>query len=378
MGKLSAQLLLRGMIKESDILIRVAKREDTLEIANLLKRLGLVLPHEPEDLLKHWNRLWDDNPYYTYFTDAVHYGWVMEHNKVIVGFFGSIPRVYQFNQELIPVAIGSHWGVEKEYRAFTKLLSERFFNDNPVSLKLTSTAIKPTGRIYEAYGGHKVPLPELAKVYMIPISLFKLVGLKFKASALKKFIRGLQFLIPWKWLFAWRSYDPSLIELNLADAPEDFAALLDRDIKKTDGLVAYRNLDLLHWFYTNTQGGLDKKLYVYRVNNVSVGFVSLVYEPIKEDNSIIRAKIIDLVADSSHYKKIILKALLRPLYEAKVDVIEIHCPGTIKREDIPSVVFERQHAQFPFYYHTDDPKLTVALQSPQNWNPSPFDGDTAL
>ena len=178
------------MIDSRSIEIRLANNDDKLAICNLLKLLGLQIPDEPAKVDSLWNKLWNDNPFYEHFNVPVTYGWVMVHEKKIVGFFGSIPRVYQWNNELIPVSIAGLWGVEKEFREHTKMLCDKFFYENPIDLKLVTTAIKPTGRIFEKYKGQKVPVPELDIVQMIPINLSKLIHFKLSGQRhLRPFVR---------------------------------------------------------------------------------------------------------------------------------------------------------------------------------------------
>jgi hypothetical protein len=368
------------MIENTNIHIRLAQKNDAIQVSVLLRKLGLDLPDEKEvdKINSHWDRLWKYNPYYTKFKEEILYGWVMEDDGRIVGFFGCIPRLYSINSTLVPVAIASQWGVEKDYRKFTNLLCDQFFKENPISLKLVTTAIKPTGRIFEKYGGHQIPSKEMETVYMIPIHLFKLIIHKYHQSAKKHIFKLLSFVIPWKLQFKFIRKNDNLKEINIQSMPDDIDIFFKRNINKTKGLIALRNSEILKWFYPEEKKGLIKKIFIYTADKNTVGFASIIDEPIKDNATLKRYKIVDLIADNSRIKKAIIKALIRYTYEMKVDILEVHFPGMISKKEIPAFVLERKLPQFPLFYQTADNAMEDILKDSSNWNIMPFDGDTSL
>lgn len=366
------------MTENKDIQIRLAEREDAREISVLLKKLGLNLPNEIEKINQHWDRLWKNNPYYSYFNEKTLYGWVMLHNNNIVGFFGCIPRIYFLNSKPIPVAIASQWGVEKEYRTYTGLLCDKFFNENPIALKLVTTAIKPTGKIFEKYGGHKVPVAELDKVIMIPINLFKLIIHKYNKSIKKYLFKFLNYLIPWKLQFQLINKNKNISEIDFFSLPSDINEFFERYFKNVKGLVAYRSSDILKWYYSGGNRELTKKIFVYSLNNKTLGYASIINEPIKDNLELKRYKIIDLIAENTQIKKEMIKELIRISNETKIDILEIHHAGTISKDEIPAFALNREYSQFPLYYQTTDNLVDNLLKDKNNWNISPFDGDTCL
>ena len=282
------------MITRNELNIRHAKSEDAIEVCKLLKKLGLNQPANQE-AIQHWQRLWNENPFYKTFKLEHFYGWVMEHNGKIVGFFGNIPRTYSLNYKLIPVAIASQWGVKKEYREYTDLLSEKFFNENPITLKLVTTAIKPTGRIFEKFNGKRVPNNELDNVYMVPIDLFKLIQHKYTNSLLKFFIAFLSYIIPWKWKFRTIKKNNAIREIKIETAENNLEEFLNRFMNQSKGLIATRNLETLKWFYLGGIRRLEKKFFIYEEKNIITGFASIIEEPIEGNSSIKRFKVIDVV-----------------------------------------------------------------------------------
>lgn len=368
------------MTEIKEVTIRLAKRDEAVEISDLLNKLGLNLPneHEVDKINQHWDRLWKNNPYYNHFKEDYLYGWVMVYNEKIVGFFGCIPRIYSINSKVVPVAIASQWGVEKDYRKFTHLLCEKFFNENPISIKLVTTAIKPTGRIFEKYGGLKVPNSELETVYMIPIDLFKLVSYKYKDSFKKYIFNFLSYLIPWKLQFKFIGENNNFKEIDVDSIPDEINSFFENKLNKTNGLIALRDSDILKWYYSGGNRELTKKIFIYSKNDTILGYASIVEEPIKDNLNLKRYKIIDLLAENSQIKKDILKALIKYSYNKKIDVLEIHHSGMIDKNEIPAIILKRKLPQFPLFYQTTDSKMNEYLKHKDNWNIMPFDGDTCL
>ncbi|UEG50732.1 hypothetical protein LK994_04500 [Ferruginibacter lapsinanis] len=374
------------MIDINEIKIRLAKREDAVAVSDLLNRLGLNLPNknEIEKINTHWNRLWDNNPYYQQFDEDVLYGWVMEHNNTIVGFFGCFPRVYYYNKKIFPIAIASQWGVEKEYRTFTHLLCDIFFNHHPISTKLVTTAIKPTGRIFEKYNGKRVPDPDLETVYMVPINLLKLITHKYKEkldnnSILKFAFKAANFLLPWKLQYKLIAKNKRLKEVDVNTLSVDFDKFWERYLQSSKGLIASRSSNILKWYYTGGSRGLTKKVFIYMSETDEIiGYASIIDEPVIENKELKRYKIIDLLAENEKVKQKIIKELVRYSCEQKMDILEFHLPGTIKKNDIPVFTLKRNVPQFPVFFQTSDTEMNKILQEKNVWQILPFDGDTCL
>lgn len=132
------------MIDIKHIVIREANRKDAVPVTELLRRTGLFMP-EDKNIDSHWDRLWTNNPSYKDFPSPPHFGWVMEYENRIVGYFGCFQRTYYLNGKPLQVSVSSQWGVEKEFRKFTILLCEKYFSENPVEFKLNTTAQDASG-----------------------------------------------------------------------------------------------------------------------------------------------------------------------------------------------------------------------------------------
>lgn len=367
------------MISDNDIIIRPAKEDDGLEACKLLKKLGLNLPETDEEILLHWNRLWKNNPYYNKFNENIQYGWVMEYENKIVGFFGSIQRVYCLNSTPIRVSIASQWGVEKDFRTYTSLLCDQYFRNNICSLKIVTTAIKPTGRIFSKYDGKKIPNQNLDSVYMIPISLFKLIAVKIKNPFIKYFTLSLDKIFPWKFQYRFIKKNKNISKIQIGSSSKDLDIFFNRFYSETNGLFAVRTIEILKWHSESHNKKPKIKYFKYSENNEIKGFASISIGTVPENPDIIRFKIIDLLAETKAIKKSILKELIRYSYNENADIVEIHHPGFVNKNEIPlAIVLSRKHTHFPLYYQTNDIKLDEILRNKSNWNISSFDGDTSL
>jgi hypothetical protein len=364
-------------------MIRPARYEDAIPVCDLLRDLGLTLPPKSEEqkVMAHWRRMWTDNPYYKTYNEPVFYGWVMEHNKQIVGFFGTVPRVYYMKGQPIPVSIASNWGVMKEYRGHTSMLCDAYFNANPIAMKLVTTAIKPTGKIFERYNGKRVPDASLDSVYIVPFNLPKLMALKFskdKLSFIAPLIKLMSVIPVWKLPFHFAK-DKGLEEADVFNMPADYDAFINGFVKANQSFMASRDVQTLQWVYGRGKRDLLKKVFVYRSADSKIaGYASLIDEPIVGDSSFKRYKIGDLLAADAATKTAMLKALIRYAADMKADVLEIHIPNTIQKEEIPCFTLQRKVPSFPVFYQSSDDSINQYLEEKNNWFLSPYDGDTIL
>ena len=375
------------MIGTSEITVRPAAKKDTIAIADVLRNEGLSLPPAANVQLvtDHWERLWDKNPYYQELDADVFYGWVMEQDEKIVGFFGYLPRVYFLNQKKITVYIASNWGVLKPYRRFTYLLCNAFFNSFPQQLKLTTTAITPTGKIFTMFKGKKFPDAELNQAYVIPFKLEKLLRIKLSTAPVlytiaKPFLQLLNFIMPvaFQCRFFWKKQ--VVQQINSEELPADFEEFWQSYLQQSNGLLASRSLQTMQWVYADVKKENRKRIFLYRSkeSNQILGYASLILEPVVTSPDMKRYKIGDLLALNEQVKKEIIQQLISYSFFDGADLLEVHLVSTLTRNEIPSINFVRTTPAFPVYYHTADKELEQLLSKKENWHFTPYDGDTIL
>ncbi|MDA0675518.1 MAG: hypothetical protein O3A88_04035 [Proteobacteria bacterium] len=88
----------------------------------------------------------------------------LEFDGRVVGFFGNYAQTYWQGERAFKVAIASQWGIEKAHRTATAMLSDAYFAQPNAEMILVTTGIKPTGRLFERFGGEPVPQPGLDQI----------------------------------------------------------------------------------------------------------------------------------------------------------------------------------------------------------------------
>ena len=137
------------MDKKMTAHLREAKISDLGPIIQLIQDLGLEVGSNQEDFIKKWYLYSVDNPANN--EKQFPFGWVLELNAKIVGYFGSIHRKYHFGSQNISVAVASTWAVQKDFRSQVPFLCQSFFEQSDIDLFLVTTAIKPTVKIFERF-----------------------------------------------------------------------------------------------------------------------------------------------------------------------------------------------------------------------------------
>lgn len=368
------------MINENKIVIRKATHEDGLKVCLLLRLLGLNIPVSEGDMINYWDKLFLKNPIYHFFNEDVAYGWVMEYENEIVGYFGSIPRVYLIDGKMEKVSIASHWGIKKEFRTFSNLLCEKFFCENNCSIKLVTTAIKPTGRIFERYGGFRIPIEKLGDIYLIPLNVFKVIAYKFNNSLINSFINLLsQVSLPWDFRILFLKFNSNIRTVDLELDKVELNDFFSKFHVKTKGLFALRNVEILKWLVQDFEHNSKARYYAFKQDDVIEGLIVFRTENVGTSCELDRYKIIDILTDNDRIKKELIKAVLRDAIENKIDIVEIHHPGMIDKSEISfPLVMKRRSKYFPFFYQTSDNALKDYLSISSNWNITPFDGDTCI
>ena len=101
------------MDKKMTAQVREAKISDLGSIIQLIQDLGLEVGSNQEDVIKKWYLYSVDNPANN--EKQFPFGWVLEVNAKIVGYFGTIHRKYHFGSQNISVAVASTWAVQKDF-----------------------------------------------------------------------------------------------------------------------------------------------------------------------------------------------------------------------------------------------------------------------
>jgi hypothetical protein len=370
-------------------ILREAEYEDGETATKLLRDLGLTLPKGRDEISKHWSRLWIDNPALLVEGPSPARGWVLEDAGRMVGFFGNIPLLYDYGGRPIVVADASQWGVEKDYRGETSRLADAYFTQKNVGLLLVTTGIKPTGRIFERYGGFPVPQPGCDQVLLWVLDPRAFL----KAGLMKKGInQGVAAAVALtsapivRAAIALNGHRPSGLagnvdQISIDQIEDEFDGLWQRKRDEVDCLLASRTSESLRWHF-GTERMLERtRLLVSRGPEGLAGYATIMREDAL-DIGLKRLKIIDLFVAGND--EAVIDNLLAAAFEvARADgchVLELTGLPSVLREHIISCHHPRTRevATWPAFYKAMRGDLDVPLQDEKSWYVTAYDGDTAL
>jgi hypothetical protein len=370
-------------------ILREAEHEDGETATKLLRDLGLTLPKGRDEISKHWSRLWIDNPALLVEGPSPARGWVLEDAGRMVGFFGNIPLLYDYGGRPIVVADASQWGVEKDYRGETSRLADAYFTQKNVGLLLVTTGIKPTGHIFERYGGFPVPQPGCDQVLLWVLDPRAFL----KAGLMKKGInQGVAAAVALtsapivRAAIALNGHRPSGLagnvdQISIDQIEDEFDGLWQRKRDEVDCLLASRTSESLRWHF-GTERMLERtRLLVSRGPEGLAGYATIMREDAL-DIGLKRLKIIDLFVAGND--EAVIDNLLAAAFEvARADgchVLELTGLPSVLREHIISCHHPRTRevATWPAFYKAMRGDLDVPLQDEKSWYVTAYDGDTAL
>ena len=369
--------------------LREATLADGVAACRLLSSLGLTLPQGDAAMAAHAQRLWRDNPALAAAKAKPNIGWLLEDDGRMVGFFGSIPLLYWFDGAPVMAADASHWGVKPEYRNETPRLADAYFGQKNVDLLLVTTAIKPTGRIFEKRGATRVPQSDLEQILY-----WVLDGGGFARAAMRKkgagagsawLLGGLAGMaLNARVRLAGRRPFAALDDVAIARADaidESFDALWREKLKEyPNRLLACRNAATLRWYFGLGQGAAKTRFACVRRAGKLLGYAAL----LREDAPAIglrRLKIADMLVLGDEAATV--TALLAAAYEyglaKRCHVLElIGLPENLRAHVVATKPLDRPMATFPFFYKALTPSLVASLGTGAGWYVTAFDGDTAL
>lgn len=378
-----------AMNKTEKGVLRNASFDDCIEASALLTRLGLIMPEGDEAVIAHFDRLWRRNPAMKVAETKPSLGWVLEDAGKMVGFFGNVPLLYEFDGSPVIVSDASQWGVEKEYRNETARLADAYFGQQGIDLLLVTTAIKPTSRIFERYGGTRLPQPGFDRVLYWVID-----GGGFVRAGLRK--KGLGPVYSWivgtgggillnarMRLSGRRPFAPldDITIITVDQIDEAFDALWQRKTGEYPGrLLARRDAESLRWHFEAGAAADQTRIICCRRDGQLEGYAVLIRDD-APGIGLKRFKIADLFAAGDEEKTV--GALLTAAYEyslaKRCHVLEIiGLPKRPRSLVLAHKPFHREMPTFPFYFKALREDLKKPLETEDGWYVTAFDGDTAL
>lgn len=361
--------------------LRLARLEDYPQIQHLeAAYLDATLSAD------EWPRLWLDNPLWPRLGSHFPIGWVLEDaSGLVVGSLSGIPSLYRFRgQELVCVSTRA-WVVRSEYRSFAPWLIEEFLNQPGVDLFIGTTANQNAAPIFSTFAT-RVPVGDWETI------AYCLTGYRgFARKALQKrripLARPLALPIAAAlWLKDALSPKPlravsSTVVVTAADSFDSrFDLFWDELVRQNpEKLLAARDSQSLAWHYAIAMR--KKRILILTAvrHGLLRAYCVLIRQEGKEAIHRMRLNDYQTVEPETDLLPELLRAAVKLCVAEGYEALEHHGCGLPKMRSFDQFAPRRwKLANWPFYYHTANPKLAAELCRPEIWDPSTFDGDASI
>jgi len=368
---------------------RGVQKKDLNEVVELIQRLGLEQGYFKEQVIRLWQEYSENNPFFD--SDKFNYGWVLEDNHKIVGFFGNVIRDFQFEGRVYKVSAASTWAVEKQYRNMVPKFCDEYFTQENVDIFVGTTATLPIERIFARYDGKAIPDSSYDQVlyWILDAGEFLAAGLRKKGvpGALVQFTNI--FSAAFSPIFTKVldcTYGIPKIVSNLVKSiasqqlDQRFDDLWHRKVHNDRRLMAYRDRRALNWYMRLMSVKNRPLAFYYEDENAIRGFL-LINVLENKSKSLKRARIVDIFIE--HDDLGILDQLFAGvyLYCKALGVCVLELSGMrpeFRMHMLKYRPFKRVFPSFPYFYRTRSASLKQKLGKLYNWYPSILDGDSLL
>jgi hypothetical protein len=363
---------------------REAQFTDFEAVAGLQQRWGL-----PKNSAENWYRIWRDNAAFDLAKSPLSIGSVLETEKNLVGYQGSIPLLYHYGDRRLLAATGTGLVVEPAYRARTIGLMASFYRQKNIDLFLMTTAVEAVGRLSRALRAEALPQRDYDTVLfwvLNPRDFANAVVEKFGADGpignLAAFLGSLAVRSE----MTARRRGPRRIrrkfqvtEIPVHEIGDDFAALWQTKLAERPRLLADRTPASLRWHFIVPESQRKTMVLCCRMRGHLAGYA--VVQNAIDDTGLHRCALVDLLveADDSEVTENLLAAAYAYARTSGGHVFEVlGFPGNVRRILRRWRPYSRKYPACPFYYKAADRTLQAILSDQGNWYATPFDGDTTL
>ena len=360
------------------MLIREARFSDYRNIMFLIKRNNLKFCSE-----ENWQNLWINNPVFNKDRTAI--GWVAVDANKIIGFFGTFPMQYHYNNKTFIAAASHLFAVDQEYRQLSIQLVMKFFNQKNIDLFLmTTVGHQAVYELFRVFKAQEIPYKNYKK------SLFIILKFDNLITYLKNTDDSFWYILPNRILYYlgkiflsrrinyWDRirYEKSRL-IHTFD--HRFDILWEKYLENHPDILCFnRSQKSLKWHYNH----LIKEsgwVYIHETEDVMDGYIICVEDT---NRNLKKINAVDLVVNSERPANIHLSLLLSSIHEAKkrgYDVFEfIGFNEGIREQFIQMKPFKRNFSICPYLYKTNNKDLELPLKDAKHWSPSMIDGDASI
>jgi hypothetical protein len=356
--------------------IREASFDDHAAISALELKRGLNVEDYDE-----WMPLWTRNPAYSSLHRHWPLGWALEHNHRIVGYFGNIPLLYEWNGRSILAATGRGWCVDPSYRGYATLLLHEFFNQPDVDLCFSTTANLEASHILEAMGALPVPVGSWDKC---EIWITNYRGFSRAWLSRRRLPIAFSYLLA-PALLAKGALKRKSISVKGGEIKVERCSGFDERFdefwqslraQKADSLLAVRTRAVLEWHFRRPLQ--QNKLWILTVchHERLAAYGIFVQQENPEMSQLLLADF-QALDDQDELMYPVLRAVLEESRKQNIYLLEK--PGLcLGNRNLSVAPYVRNRGFWSYYYKPQNQNLASALKNQKAWAPSLFDGDSTL
>ena len=363
---------------------REVRFSDFQSVAALKERAGWQ-----KDTFENWCWLWQQNPAIAVAKSQPSMGWVLETTRGIVGYQGSIPRLYRFGARTLVTATGTSLVVEPAYRARGIGLLASFYRQSGIDLFLITTALPIVGEASKLLGARALPQCDYgtALYWVLDARQFaKAVALRLGLTgrmAAAGTVLGLWALRADIRIHRRRPRHInkfSITEIQVKDIGNEFQALWERKIAEKPRLMADRSASSLKWhFAVPHSSSTIVVLCCHRFGRLA-GY-AIVRHTIDPETGIRKGMLADFLIEQDDGS--VAASLLDAAYANAValgdHVFEAWLPQNIRQILMHWNPYAKSlYPHIPFFYKVMDQGLAQTLLDRNAWYAGPFDEDTSL
>jgi hypothetical protein len=338
--------------------------------------------HLPESLAEQdWCGLFTGNPLWPRLKDRWPIGWVLESsNGELVGSVTNIPAGYRFRGAELLCANGRGWVVAPDYRGYALLLMDEYYRQEGAHLFLNTTVDQDAAWASDLYCS-RVPRGDYQSLAFRITSYrdFARTALEMKGVPVPGLLHRPAAGVLWlkdALLARLPAARPAIDVAEADDFDERFDAFWTELVRqRPDTLLAVRDRAALAWHYA-----IPLRRQELWIVTASRGGRLLAYCVVKRHHrtaGIRSMRLIDFQSVEQEYDLLpdLLRAVLRRCAAERVHVLEHLGCGLPATREFDRLAPYRVAHNWPFFFHTDDPRLAAELADPEVWDPSEFDGD---
>jgi hypothetical protein len=358
--------------------LRAARFEDYDRVITLQTRSGL----DENRAYPDGERLWTENPAYLKHRCWWPIGWVLEDSaKDIVGYLGNLPLHYWFRGRRLLVSSGRAWVVDARYRGYAMRLLNEYYSQNNVDLLINPTVHR------DAVGGHaafeSVPVPAGAwDETMFWVTNYRKCGWAY-LSRYGRFLSRICSYPAAAGLWVLDSLRTQHVPHGHIDICESFDERFDLFWEKyqnrfSDHLLAERSREVLNWHFRRALE--NARLWIACTTEAgAITSYALFLAGEIPSLGLKRVRLVDFCSLLDGDTPLFFLAWARErCSESHIDLLEyIGYPKPLSQY-ASLAPRSRTLANWMYYYKAQDEELRIALQDPDVWLPSYYDGDATV